>query len=201
MTDFRPYFAFLDEADRLKRVERASVLMDDSRAENSAEHSWHVALFALVFAPEELDLGRVLAMILLHDLVEIDSGDHPIHLDHDLDAVARAEEAAALRLFGLLPDGAPFLALWREFEAAATPRRASPSAWITSSRCFRSCCPAGRAPITWQSCATTSPPAGLPVSHRNGPRPSPRPKRFSRAGPCSRAISPNVWPFSPMPTA
>lgn len=121
MTDFRPYFAFLDEADRLKRVERASVLMDDSRAENSAEHSWHVALFALVFAPEELDLGRVLAMILLHDLVEIDSGDHPIHLDHDLDAVARAEEAAALRLFGLLPDGAPFLALWREFEAAATP--------------------------------------------------------------------------------
>lgn len=121
MTDLAPYFAFLDEADRLKGVERSSVLMDDSRPENSAEHSWHVALFAMVFAPGDLDLGRVIAMILLHDLVEIDCGDHPIHLDHDLDSVARAEEAAAARLFALLPDGAPYLALWHEFEAAQTP--------------------------------------------------------------------------------
>ncbi|AGT09883.1 HD domain-containing protein [Paracoccus aminophilus] len=121
MTDISPLFAFLTEADRLKGVERANVLMDNSRLENSAEHSWHVALYAMVFAEPGLDLDRVLAMILLHDLVEIDCGDHPIHLPHDLEAVACAEDAAAVRLFGLLPDGADYLALWREFEAAETP--------------------------------------------------------------------------------
>lgn len=109
-------FAFLTEADRLKTVERANVLMDLSRQENSAEHSWHVALFALVFGGSD----RALAMILLHDLVEIDCGDHPIHLDHDVAAIEASELAAAVRLFGLLPDGADLLALWREFEAAET---------------------------------------------------------------------------------
>lgn len=121
MTDLRPLIDFLNEADRLKRVDRANVLMDNSRPENSAEHSWHVALFALVFAEPGIDLGRAIAMILLHDLVEIDSGDHPIHLDHDMEAVARAEAVAAQRLFGMLPDGAAFLKLWHEFEAASTP--------------------------------------------------------------------------------
>ena len=115
-------FAFLNEADRLKSVLRANVLMDGSRDENVAEHSWHLALWALVMgdlAPG-IDLGRVLTMLLLHDLPEIDCGDHPIHLDHDLPAVAAAELAAAERLFGLLPaDLAPrFLQIWQEFEAA-----------------------------------------------------------------------------------
>lgn len=114
--DLTRRFAFLTEADRLKSVDRASVLMDLSRAENSAEHSWHVALFALVFGGSD----RAIAMLLLHDLVEIDCGDHPIHLDHDPDAVARAEMDAARRLFGLLPDGAALIALWQEFEAAET---------------------------------------------------------------------------------
>lgn len=109
-------FAFLAEADRLKTVDRANVLMDLSRQENSAEHSWHVALFALVFGGSD----RALAMILLHDLVEIDCGDHPIHLQHDLAAVEAAELAAARRLFGLLPDGEGLLALWQEFEAGQT---------------------------------------------------------------------------------
>lgn len=109
-------FAFLTEADRLKTVERANVLMDLSRHENSAEHSWHVALFALVFGGSD----RALAMILLHDLVEIDCGDHPIHLQHDLAAVEAGELAAARRLFGLLPDGDGLLALWQEFEAGQT---------------------------------------------------------------------------------
>ena len=119
-------FAFLNEADRLKAVDRANVLMDGSRAENVAEHSWHLALFALVlaeFAPEGVQIDRVIAMLLLHDLVEIDTGDHPIHLDHDLAALALAEDAAAARIFGLLPadQAATLLALWREFEAAETP--------------------------------------------------------------------------------
>jgi putative hydrolase of HD superfamily len=108
---------FLCEADRLKTVLRANVLMDLSRPENSAEHSWHVALYAMVFGASD----RAIAMLLLHDLVEIDVGDHPIHLAHDAVALAAAEAAAADRIFGLSPDGAVLRALWSEFEAAATP--------------------------------------------------------------------------------
>ena len=117
-------FAFLNEADRLKSVIRANVLMDGCRPENVAEHSWHLALWALVMgAPAGVDLDRVIAMLLLHDLPEIDCGDHPIHLAHDGAAVAAAELAAARRLFGLLPAdlAGRCLALWQEFEAAETP--------------------------------------------------------------------------------
>lgn len=116
MSDLTARFSFLNEADRLKSIDRANVLMDLSRPENSAEHSWHVALYALVFGASD----RAIAMILLHDLVEIDCGDHPIHLEHDIPAVEAAELAAATRLFGLLPDGGPLLDLWREFEAGET---------------------------------------------------------------------------------
>ncbi|WP_151717577.1 HD domain-containing protein [Gemmobacter serpentinus] len=117
-------FDFLNAADRLKSVDRANVLMDISRPENVAEHSWHLALWALIMgAPDGVDLDRVIAMLLLHDLPEIDCGDHPIHLQHDLAAVAAAELAAAQHLFSLLPTDlhARFLALWQEFEAAETP--------------------------------------------------------------------------------
>ncbi|CAM3204985.1 putative hydrolases of HD superfamily [Paracoccus aminovorans] len=117
MTDLTLQLAFLTEADRLKTVERANVLMDLSRPENSAEHSWHVALYALVFGATD----RAIAMILIHDLVEIDCGDHPIHLAHDVAAVQAAEAEAAHRLFGLLPGGEVLLALWHEFEAGVTP--------------------------------------------------------------------------------
>lgn len=117
MTDLTQRFAFLTEADRLKSVDRASVLMDLSRPENSAEHSWHAALYALVFGGSD----RAIAMLLLHDLVEIDCGDHPIHLAHDLPLVQAAERAAAQRLFGMLPEGEKLLGLWQEFEAGATP--------------------------------------------------------------------------------
>ena len=112
--------AFLSEADKLKSITRANVLSDNSRAENSAEHAWHVALFALIFAdrvsPQALD--RALRMILLHDLVEIDAGDHPIDQIVDLPAIKAAEMAAADRIFGLLPpvQGDEFHALWSEFE-------------------------------------------------------------------------------------
>ncbi|MGA9254364.1 MAG: HD domain-containing protein, partial [Roseobacter sp.] len=98
--------AFLSEADKLKNVLRASRLHDNSRFENSAEHSWHVMLFALVLADQaapEVDIQRVLKMLLLHDLVEIDAGDNPIHGTVDVEAQDAAEQAAADRLFGLLP--------------------------------------------------------------------------------------------------
>ena len=108
---------FLCEADRLKSVDRASVLLDLSRPENSAEHSWHVALQAMVMGASD----RAIAMILLHDLVEIDTGDQPIHLGHDAPALARAEDAAAARIFGLAPQGHALTRLWREFETGRSP--------------------------------------------------------------------------------
>ncbi|MBK5946280.1 hydrolase [Rhodobacter veldkampii DSM 11550] len=118
-------FAFLLEADRLKQVLRGTTLADGSRRENSGEHSWHLALYAMVLAdhaPQGVDIGRVLRMMILHDLVEIDAGDHPIHGSHDPVAQAAAEAAAADRIFGMLPPdlATEFRTLWQEFEAAET---------------------------------------------------------------------------------
>lgn len=123
-------FAFLNEADRLKSVLRATTLCDGSRRENSGEHSWHLALYAMVLADQAkpaVNIDRVIRMLLLHDLVEIDTGDVPIHSANgqahaSADTVA-AEQRAADRIFGLLPpdQAAVFRALWDEFEAAETP--------------------------------------------------------------------------------
>jgi putative hydrolase of HD superfamily len=118
-------FAFLAEADRLKSVLRGTTLHDGSRRENSAEHSWHICLYALTLAEHAerpVNIDRVLRMLLLHDLVEIDAGDAPIHGSHDPAEQARIEQAAADRLFGLLPpdQAAAYRALWEEFEAAET---------------------------------------------------------------------------------
>ena len=123
-------FAFLNEADRLKSVLRATTLCDGSRPENSGEHSWHLALYAMVLAdqaPEGVQIDRVIRMLLIHDLVEIDTGDVPIHSANgqahaSADTMA-AEQRAADRIFGLLPtdQAASFRALWDEFEAAETP--------------------------------------------------------------------------------
>ncbi|MES1925572.1 HD domain-containing protein [Salinisphaera sp. T31B1] len=116
--------AFLAEIDGLKTVVRQSPLADRSRRENSAEHSWHLAMFALVLADDEaVDTARVIKLLLVHDIVEIDAGDAPIHGNHDSGGVAAREHAAAERLFGLLPDDQALRlkALWHEFEAAETP--------------------------------------------------------------------------------
>lgn len=123
-------FDFLTEADRLKSVLRATTLADGSRRENSGEHSWHLALYALVLADQAgpgVDLTRVVKMLILHDLVEIDTGDVPIHSAngqaHASAATLAAEARAADRIFGLLPaDQARDLrTLWDEFEAADSP--------------------------------------------------------------------------------
>ncbi|GAA6192551.1 HD domain-containing protein [Phaeobacter sp. NW0010-22] len=116
---------FLKTADRLKTVERASTLLDQSRPENSAEHSWHLALYALILCPvnaQGASVDRAIRMLLLHDLVEIVVGDHPIHEETDWAAVAKAEHAAAVELFKILPNDQAdtFLALWLEFEADET---------------------------------------------------------------------------------
>lgn len=127
MTDrIAAQIAFLSEADKLKSILRASRLHDGSRFENSAEHSWHVMLYALVLADQanpEVRIDRVLKMLLLHDIVEIDAGDNPIHGNVDTAAQEIAEKVAADRLFGLLPDEqqSEFRSIWEEFEAATTP--------------------------------------------------------------------------------
>jgi len=118
-------FAFLAEADKLKSVLRGTTLNDGSRRENSAEHSWHIMLYALTLAEHAnrpVDISRVLLMLLLHDLVEIDAGDNPIHGNHDIAQAEAAEQAAAERIFGLLPDDQrqTYRAIWDEFEAART---------------------------------------------------------------------------------
>jgi putative hydrolase of HD superfamily len=117
--------SFLREIDRLKTVVRQSPLLDQSRKENSAEHSWHLAMYALLlseYANGTVDANRVIRMLLLHDIVEIDVGDFPIHGGSSAAVQAEQEVKAAQRLFGLLPDaqGEEFLALWLEFEAAET---------------------------------------------------------------------------------
>ena len=117
---------FLQTCDRLKTVQRTTFLHDDSRSENSAEHSWHLGLMALTlgeYAPEGTNVGHVVQLLLVHDLVEIGSGD--LHFAADqaaLEGQSKAEAQAAQVLFALLPsDQQPvFQALWEEFEAQQT---------------------------------------------------------------------------------
>ena len=117
----RKQLSLVVEADRLKRVLRRTVITDSSRHENSAEHSWHLALAAMTLAEhagQGVDIGRVMRMVVVHDLVEIDAGDtFAYDAGANLGRVER-EKLAADRLFGLLPgeQGAAMRALWDEFE-------------------------------------------------------------------------------------
>ena len=116
--------SFLREVDRLKTVVRASPLLDKSRRENSAEHSWHLSMYAWIladYAASDVDVARVVKMLLIHDIVEIDAGDSPIHGAPNSDQATK-EQRAAERIFGLLPEGQSeeLASLWREFEAEQT---------------------------------------------------------------------------------
>jgi len=117
---------FITELDKLKSVERMISVIGGARRENSAEHSWHLAMMAPLlaeYAPAGLDLARVVIMLLVHDVVEIDAGD-----TFAFDAVGaldkdERERRAAARLFGLLPDdqAGELRGYWDEFEARNTP--------------------------------------------------------------------------------
>lgn len=113
---------FLLEMEKLKSVLRKTRPVGEARFENSAEHSWQVTLAALLFMPEGLDALKILKMMLIHDIVEIDAGDVFVYDDAKREAIAVEERAAAKRLFGMLPEalGVEFLALWEEFEARET---------------------------------------------------------------------------------
>lgn len=117
---------FIGESDKLKGVLRKTRTVCEDRPENSAEHSWHLCIMAIALAPyasEPVDLGRVLKMLVLHDLVEIDSGDCLVYDEVGRQAKQALEVAAADRLFGLLPgsQGMEMKSLWEEFEGQATP--------------------------------------------------------------------------------
>ena len=116
---------FLLEIDKLKHVFRQTYLLDETRKENDAEHSWHFAMFAVLlaeYANERIDLLKVVKMGLIHDLVEIDAGDTFLYDEVGNADKAEREEKAAERIFGLLPKevGDELHALWVEFEAKET---------------------------------------------------------------------------------
>jgi len=124
---FKRQVEFLLEIDRLKHIFRQTILLDRSRHENSAEHSWHISLSAMIFSEyadsRGVDLGRVIRMLLLHDLVEIDAGDTYCYDDQAGMDQHEREQRAAERIFGLLPadQAQDFRKLWDEFEDAETP--------------------------------------------------------------------------------
>lgn len=112
---------FLREIDRLKEVTRQSFLMSGSRQENSAEHSWHVATMAMIldeYANDDVDVNRVIRMLLLHDVIEIDAGDTYIYDEAGNRDKAAREALAAERIFSLLPDdqAEKYRSLWQEYE-------------------------------------------------------------------------------------
>jgi putative hydrolases of HD superfamily len=122
---FQKQLDFIIEIDRLKSIKRVSLILDSSRNENSAEHSWHIALMALLFqeySNDKIDIFKVMKMLLLHDVVEIDAGDTFLYSVQDNKIKAEKENKAAARIFGLLPaeQGEEFRRLWEEFENGAT---------------------------------------------------------------------------------
>ncbi len=117
--------SFIMEIDKLKQIWRQTPLLDNSRKENDAEHSWQLAMMAIIlaeYASDKIDILAVLKMLLIHDIVEIDAGDSPAYSNVSAKEQRAAEEIAAERLFGLLPKNLAkeFRSLWEEFESQKT---------------------------------------------------------------------------------
>ena len=125
MTRLEQQIQFLVEIDKVKNIFRQTYLADGKRKENDAEHSWHIALMAFVlkeYVKEPVDVMKVMLMVLIHDLVEIDAGDTYAYDSVGAVDKREREEKAADRIFGLLPkdQGSYFRELWEEFEAYET---------------------------------------------------------------------------------
>lgn len=119
-------FGFIREIDKEKMVNRQTYLSDASRKENDAEHAWHAAVMAVLlseYANEEIDVLKTVAMLLLHDVVEVDAGDTYAYDAEAKKTQRQREELAAKRIYGMLPkdQGQKLLALWEEFEEEKTP--------------------------------------------------------------------------------
>jgi putative hydrolases of HD superfamily len=118
---FQKQLDFIIELDKLKSINRVTLLLDSSRNENSAEHSWHIALIAMIlkeYSKEEINIFKVMKMLLIHDVVEIDAGDTFLYDKKGTEDKLEREGKAASRLFGLLPpeQAEEFKSLWQEFE-------------------------------------------------------------------------------------
>ena len=116
---------FIHEIDKIKYIQRKTRLFNSDRTENDAEHSWHLAVMALVLSGhsnETIDLLKVIKMLLIHDLVEIDAGDIFLYDTTTSHTNTAAERAAAKRIFGLLPQAQAeeLILIWEEFEAGET---------------------------------------------------------------------------------
>ena len=117
---------FLIEIDKLKHVFRRTRLLNGSRYENDAEHAWHLAMMVMVLhehSNQPVELSKVVKMVLIHDLVEIDAGDTFLYDEKNIISKQEAETKAAVRIFGLLPDDQrrELIDLWEEFERKQTP--------------------------------------------------------------------------------
>lgn len=116
---------FMIELDKMKNLYRQTYVLHENRKENDAEHSWHIAVMAFLleeYANSEIDTFRVIKMLLIHDVVEIDAGDTYCYDEDGYKTKADREEKSAQRIFGLLPEDQKkeFYALWREFEDGLT---------------------------------------------------------------------------------
>ena len=119
-------FDFIREIDKEKFITRQTFLSDAKRRENDAEHAWHMAIMTLLlseYANEEIDVLRVISMLLIHDLVEIDAGDTYAYDEEGKQTQRAREVKAADRIYGILPEdqGKKLRELWEEFEEAQTP--------------------------------------------------------------------------------
>jgi len=124
---FEQQVKFILEVDKLKQIYRQSIITGANREENDAEHSWHLALMAMILAEyaneDGLDILKVIKMVLIHDIVEIDAGDTFIYDTEGFASKDKRERMAADRIFSLLPDDqrTQLYSLWEEFEARETP--------------------------------------------------------------------------------
>jgi putative hydrolase of HD superfamily len=124
---FKQQIEFILEVDKLKHVLRQTILMDKSRRENSAEHSWHIALTVMILSEyardADIDFFRVMKILLIHDLIEIDAGDTYCYDDQGRKDQGQREKLAADRIFNILPpdQARTFRDLWDEFEDRKTP--------------------------------------------------------------------------------
>lgn len=122
----RKQFDFIEEIDKEKLIGRQTYISDVIRKENDAEHAWHMAIMTVLlseYANETIDVLKTMTMLLIHDIVEIDAGDTYAYDEEGKKTQRKREEAAAERIFGLLPDDQKekFMSIWEEFEEGVTP--------------------------------------------------------------------------------
>lgn len=122
----RKQFDFIEEIDKEKLIGRQTYISDGIRKENDAEHAWHMAIMTVLlseYANEAIDVLKTVTMLLIHDIVEIDAGDTYAYDEEGKKTQRKREEAAAERIFGLLPDDQKekFMSIWEEFEEGVTP--------------------------------------------------------------------------------